>query len=200
MLNAGRTPHVHLEQRNWPPNAVLLISIGSLDILHICVIVEMNSLLVCAPGVRDRPYGDLVTTLPTWAVWVLSFGTPALAFLGVAIGQAVRRRGAQELEVRSKRKEVLRILRWAAELAVSDDPGHARLGVAELGALLTSELLDDEEKNFVQAALEAVVRVPVEQIEQLGDDVQVVAETDLPAGADSGVPSGTAAEEERGQR
>ena len=139
-----------------------------------------------------------MTTLPTWAVWVLSVGTPVLAFLGVLVGQAVTRRGARELETRSKREEVMRILRWAAELAVSDDQAHSRLGVAELGALLASELLDEEEKDFVQAALEAVVRVPAERIEQLGADVQVVAEPDLSDGTRADVPSGREAEEERG--
>jgi hypothetical protein len=133
-----------------------------------------------------------VTTLPTWAVWVLSFGSPALAFVGVVLGQAVSRRGDRELEFRSKREEVMRILRWAAELAVSDDQAHSRLGVAELGALLQSELLDDEEKDFVQAALTAVVRVPVEQIEQIeqrGEDVKVITESDLPTEPMAAVPS-----------
>jgi hypothetical protein len=136
-----------------------------------------------------------VTSLPTWAVWVLSFGSPALAFVGVVVGPAVTRRGARELELRSKREEVMRILRWAAELAVSDDQAHSRLGVAELGALLQSELLDEEEKDFVQAALTAVVRVPVEQIEQLGDDVKVVAEPDLPARPTADIPSVVEAEQ-----
>lgn len=122
-------------------------------------------------------------------MWALSFGSPALAFAGVVIGQAVTRRGARELEFRSKREEVMRILRWAAELAVSEDQAHSRLGVAELGALLQSELLDEEEKDFVQAALTAVVRVPVEQIEQLGEDVTVIAESEVPTEPISAVPS-----------
>jgi hypothetical protein len=139
-----------------------------------------------------------VTALPTWAVWTLAFGTPLLAFVGVVIGQVITRRGDTELEIRSKREEVMRILRWAAELAVSDDEAHARLGVAQLGALLSSELLDEEEKDFVQAALEAVVRVPVQQIEQLGQDVEVVAESDLSAGGGADVQSAPEAEQGRG--
>ena len=139
-----------------------------------------------------------MTSLPTWAVWTLAFGSPVLAFVGVLIGQVITRRGATELEIRLKREEVMRILRWAAELAVSDDQAHARLGVAQLGALLESELLDEEEKDFVQAALTAVVRVPVERIEQLGGDVEVVAEPDLSTGPRVDVPSRREAEEERG--
>ena len=139
-----------------------------------------------------------MTSLPTWAVWVLSFGSPVLAFVGVLFGQAVTRRGDRELEFRSKREEVMRILRWAAELAVSDDQAHSRLGVAELGTLLQSELLDEEEKDFVQAALTAVVRVPAEQIEQLGDDVKVIAESDLPNEPMAAVPSEVKAAAEEG--
>ena len=116
------------------------------------------------------------------------------------VGQAVTRRGATELEFRSKREEVMRILRWAAELAVSDDQAHSRLGVAELGALLQSELLDEEEKDFVQAALTAVVRVPVEQIEQLGEDVKVIAESEVPTVPMAAVPSEVDAEAEEGGR
>jgi hypothetical protein len=142
-----------------------------------------------------------VTSLPTWAVWVLAFGSPVLAFVGVVLGQTVTRRGARELEFRSKREEVMRVLRWAAELAVSDDQAHSRLGVAELGALLQSELLDEEEKDFVQAALTAVVRVPVEQIEQieqLGRDAVVIAESELPTEPMAVVASQVQPEVERG--
>jgi hypothetical protein len=139
-----------------------------------------------------------VTVLPTWAVWVLSFGVPLLAFFGVLVGQVITRRGAREKEMRSKREEVMRILRWAAELAVSDDQAHARLGVAQLGTLLTSDLLDEEEKDFVQAALTAVVSPAVLQIEQLGGDVQVVAESDLSADTRVDVPSQAEAEDEGG--
>jgi hypothetical protein len=129
---------------------------------------------------------------------VLAFGTPVLAFVGVVLGQLLTRRGARELEFRSKREEVMRVLRWAAELAVSDDQAHSRLGVAELGALLESELLDEEEKDFVQAALTAVVRVPVEQIEQLGENVKVVAESEVPTEPIAAVPSEVQAEAEEG--
>ena len=142
-----------------------------------------------------------MTSLPTWAVWLLSFGSPVLAFVGVIVGQTVTRRGDRELEFRSKREEVMRVLRWAAELAVSEDQAHSRLGVAELGALLQSELLDEEEKDFVQAALTAVVRVPVEQIEQieqLGGNAKVIAESELPTQPMTVVASEVQPEVERG--
>ena len=131
----------------------------------------------------------MVTSLPTWAVWLLSFGTPILTFVGVLVAQVISRVGAEELENRSKREEVMRTLRWAAELAVSADEAQARLGVTQLGSLMASELLDDSDRDFVQAALEAAVRVPVEEIEQAGPDAQVVVATDLPAGTAVDVPS-----------
>lgn len=130
-----------------------------------------------------------MTTLPTWAVYLLSFGSPALSFAGVLIAQRIIRRGARELEIRSRREEVMRDLRWAAELAVSDDEDHARLGVAELRALAESEMLDESQQLFIDAALQAVVKVPAEEIKQLGDDVQVIETSSLPAGGAGHVPS-----------
>ncbi|MDN5770124.1 MAG: hypothetical protein L0H26_10365 [Microlunatus sp.] len=121
------------------------------------------------------------TTLPTWAVYAVSFGTPILAFLGVLFGSWLTRRSARELETRSKREETMRTLRWGAELAASDKPGLADLGVAELVALSQSDLLDDSQKVFIDAALEAVVADPAEEIDEIeaaGDDVEVVEDPD----------------------
>lgn len=115
-----------------------------------------------------------MTTVPTWAAWAVSVGTPALTFAGVLIAQAILRKGANELEVRSRREETLRVLRWAAELAVSTDDGKARLGVAQLNALGDSDLLDDAQQLFVDAALLAVVDVPAEELEQSTGDVEVL--------------------------
>jgi hypothetical protein len=103
--------------------------------------------------------------LPVWAVVLIGVGTPLLAFLGGVLGQRVARRGDVELERRSRREEVMRNLRWAAELAVSDDPRAAALGVSELRALALTDLLGDSEKVFVQAALDAVVEAPQEAVE-----------------------------------
>ena len=135
-----------------------------------------------------------MTSLPTWAVYLIAFGTPVLAFVGGLIGQFVTRRGAVELEKRSKREEVMRILRWAAELGVSADEAKARLGRAELETLLDAELLDEEERDFVQTALEATLAGPVEQIERAGEDARAVVTSGTTADAGLDVPS----EEEAG--
>ena len=120
-----------------------------------------------------------MTNLPTWAVWVLSFGSPTVTAAIALLGQYFSRSGDQELETRSKREEVLRNLRWAAELAVSDDIGKARLGVQELQALRDSKLLTPSEEGFIDAALHAAIEEPREAIAQSADpEVIIVAGPD----------------------
>jgi hypothetical protein len=138
-----------------------------------------------------------VDSLPTWAVYAIAFATPVLAFAGVLIGQLVTRKGADELEARSKREELMRMLRWASELAISDDEPKARLGVAQLSTLLHSSLLTAEEISFVRAALAASIRNPVELMEQLGGEARatLVPDPALPAGP--AVPLEAEAEREK---
>lgn len=117
------------------------------------------------------------TTLPTWAVYAISFGSPALAFLGVLFASWLTRRSARELETRSKREETMRTLRWAAELAASEQENVALLGVAELRALAESDLLDESQKLFIDAALESVIHDATEEIEDIeaaGDEADVI--------------------------
>ncbi|MFT4297523.1 MAG: hypothetical protein QM582_19140 [Micropruina sp.] len=119
------------------------------------------------------------TTLPTWAVYVISFGSPVLAFLGVLLGSWLTRRTAKELESRSRREETMRTLRWAAELAASDRPNLAQLGVAELVSLGESDLLDESQKVFIDAALESVVQELAEEIDEIeaaGNEADAVEE------------------------
>lgn len=129
-----------------------------------------------------------MTTLPTWALYAVSFGSPLLAFIGVVAGQYVPRKGAKELEQRSKREEVMRNLRWASELAVSNDPNTSRLGVAQLVALGDSDLLDAGQQLFVDAALVAVIEPPVEEITHLGGSTDVMVVQTLPPAVPSSTP------------
>jgi hypothetical protein len=46
--------------------------------------------------------------------------------------------------------------------------------VAELIALADSDLLDESQQLFVYTALEAVIRDPLEELAEAGEDVQVV--------------------------
>ena len=127
-----------------------------------------------------------VTSFPTWAVWTLGFFLPvftaAIAFLGHYLGV----RAARELEARTRREENMRILRWAAELAVSNDAAKARLGVQELEALRASEMLTSAEQGFIYAALAATIEIPLQAIAQSARDVEVVV--DLNANTSGEIP------------
>ena len=63
---------------------------------------------------------------------------------------------ALELDVRARREENARTLRWAAELAVSADARSVRLGLAALDALASDEQLLASESTLVLAVAEAV--------------------------------------------
>lgn len=98
-----------------------------------------------------------VTELPLWALYVVTFGTPLSALAGVLVAQWLTRRTAREADVRSRREELMRNLRWAAELAVEQDTWRSRIGVGQLVALSESDLLDPGGQTFVDAALMTVV-------------------------------------------
>jgi hypothetical protein len=83
--------------------------------------------------------------------------TPVLAFGGAVAGQLISRKGARELEVRWRREETMRLLRWAAQLAVDDDTARSAVGVAALTALGVSELLHRADEVVVSAVLDAVL-------------------------------------------
>src|SRR5215207_4106795 len=124
------------------------------------------------------------SVVPTWLVVVLAVATLLLAFLAVLVSNLVTRQGATELESRSRREETMRTLKWAAELAVSDDAGQADLGLRELKALGDSAMLEPEQQTFIDAALSSVyghVEEQIEAAEGAGEDVEVVVETSHPA-------------------
>ncbi|MDK3256696.1 hypothetical protein [Blastococcus capsensis] len=115
-----------------------------------------------------------MTTLPTWAVYAVSFGAPALAFLGALIGHLLGRKASTELDVWRRREETMRMLRWASEQATSEEDAKARMGLAVLDALSDSELLQDPDQSLVDAVLDSVLEEPIEEIESSGSDVEVV--------------------------
>jgi hypothetical protein len=108
---------------------------------------------------------NAATQLPAWMAYAVALGTPVLAFLGAMGGHLITRRGAKELETRSRREQLMETLQWAAELAISDDEAKARLGLLELHALSDSDLSNPEIQTFVDAALEAVVADVAEEVE-----------------------------------
>jgi hypothetical protein len=125
-------------------------------------------------GGRPGPYAGPMsgtTEMPTWAVWAVSLGSPILAFLGAVIGHLVSRRTAKELELRSRREQLIKMLQWGAELAVSGDDDKARLGLGQLKAVEDSELCDSDVQAFVDAALEAVVGEVADEVDADPDAV-----------------------------
>jgi hypothetical protein len=116
--------------------------------------------------------------VPTWTAIAVSAGTPLLTFVGVLVAQYLLRKGANELEVRSRREETLRVLRWAAELAISADEGKARLGIAQLNALGDSELLDEAQQLFVDAALDAAIDEQAGEVKDAGEDAAAILSPD----------------------
>ncbi|HET7386929.1 MAG TPA: hypothetical protein VFJ19_09740 [Nocardioidaceae bacterium] len=68
----------------------------------------------------------------------------------------------------------MRMLRWASELAVEANGGRSGVGVATLGALEDSELLQVEDQSLVSAVLAAVV----ENLVTRYDGTKIVEEAD----------------------
>lgn len=108
------------------------------------------------------------------ALAIISVGF--LYFIIVAAVLLQRRVAARDLKARAKREGMMRNLRWAAELAVSNDPAKARLGVRELTVLLDSGILTPVELGLIDAALSAAIEIP-RLIAQSASDVEVVVET-----------------------
>lgn len=112
--------------------------------------------------------------MPTWALYLVSFGTPVAAFVGVVVGHLLLRKGAHELDVWRRREETMRMLRWASQQAASEDTTKSRMGVAALDALTTSELLQDPDENLVDAVIDSLIEEPVDEIEDAGGEVDVI--------------------------
>lgn len=68
----------------------------------------------------------------------------------------------------------MRMLRWASEHAVSREDAKARMGLAALDALSESELLQLRDQALVDAVIDSLLEEPIEEIEELGGDTEVV--------------------------
>ena len=70
----------------------------------------------------------------------------------------------------------MRLMRWSAELAIEPDVRKARLGIDQLWALASSNLLGEEEKSFVDAAFESALEDVISvarRVEDANDDVNI---------------------------
>lgn len=86
---------------------------------------------------------------------------------------------ALELDKWRRREETMRLLRWAAEQATSAEGAQDswRVGLATLGALGDSELLQEEDQALIDAVLKALYADPESEYAEAaaeGDEPQVV--------------------------
>ena len=126
----------------------------------------------CGHVARLRPMTQ-AAVLPGWAIACVAFGTPLLAFIGVFVCHMLTRRGSDEQDLRWRREQTMRMLRWAAELAVDKEDGRNNVGVAALSALQDSELLQRDDQDLISAVLSVSVE-PVLDVYDEGDEVQEV--------------------------
>jgi hypothetical protein len=91
------------------------------------------------------------------AAVVAAAGAPVLAFAGSWLGARGSRRASLELDRWRRREETMRLLRWAAELALERDERRAGVGIAAMDALQGSELLQDEDLDLVETIAQSLV-------------------------------------------
>lgn len=97
-----------------------------------------------------------VRTMPAWLTFFLAIGTPLLAFAGSLTGAWWSRRSAIEEDVWRHREETMRMLRWGVELGTSGATRPGAAGIAALRALVTSKLVQADDRRLVRAVAEAV--------------------------------------------
>lgn len=98
----------------------------------------------------DR-YDLLMTEIPTWFLWLIGAFIPIVTAVVGGVNVAVAR-------ANSRREETMRLLRWAAELAV--DPGSVTtnfMGMQALTALAQGGKLDKDDKRILVAITHAVL-------------------------------------------
>ena len=114
--------------------------------------------------------------MPTWLSIAVAAATPLLAFLGAMLGHLFSRKAARELDVWRRREETLRMLRWGAERAVDERGRVGEVGIAALHALSASELLQPEDRDFIDRVTQAVIEGTLAEVDASGADVLVVEE------------------------
>jgi hypothetical protein len=113
-----------------------------------------------------------------------------LLLVGGLVGSYITRRNAVDQAERAKREEVGRTIRWAAEQAVSHDERVRQLGVDALLAYADSDVLDDEDRRFLESVTDSVLAPTLGEIEESADvdldGVVVTLDTEEEGGAENG--------------
>lgn len=104
-----------------------------------------------------------MTTLPTWAYWITALGSPVVGAIAVIYGHRLTRRGLLDADKRWQREETMRTMRWACEMTGRSSEGMREVGFAVLTALAVSELLQEEDKRFIDAVALAAVEAPADE-------------------------------------
>lgn len=115
--------------------------------------------------------------MPTTLGIAVAIATPLLSFFAVLLGQRLTRRSARALESWRRREETMRMLRWSAESATSDNAALSSTGVAVLGELTESGLLQEEDRDMVRAVARVSARLAYayDDRERYDPDLEVVA-------------------------
>lgn len=100
----------------------------------------------------DRYNKDMLTVVPllTWGQWLTSpgFGGSAAVVAAVITFVGVRRAAAVQRE-NARRDQWWDRLKWAVDLALSDDEATANAGLEAMRAITETEGFDDDELNFI---------------------------------------------------
>jgi hypothetical protein len=95
-----------------------------------------------------------VEDLPAWIVVVAAL-TPVFAAAGALVGIRLTRKGTVEQDKRWHREESMRMLRWATELALSEQTRRAATGWQLIEALQDAQMLQEEDVVFLDAVTAA---------------------------------------------
>jgi hypothetical protein len=79
---------------------------------------------------------------------------------------------ADQLDVWRQREETMRMLRWAADNAVKNEPVVALAGVAVLSALSDSNLVQEQDRTFIDGVVQAIIERPAREIDDQDKVVQ----------------------------
>lgn len=82
--------------------------------------------------------------------------------------ERIKQQSGKNLRDMYEHEELMRSLRWAAEMSVSHDVCKARLGIQEFKRLLSFDKLDKTERDLIFAALDASLDGARREIGQAG--------------------------------
>lgn len=92
--------------------------------------------------------------------------TAAVARLNSRAAIAAQRHGVESTAEAQRRTEVMQMIRWAGEQAISPDRATSRMGIAVLKQLAATGLARDSELGYLFAIMQAIPTVKEEEQEE----------------------------------